>query len=194
MSDVVNPEIQELRRLAEDADARSAAKWAAASIAWAHDIKGSCDPAYIANVIEGDLRRFEGDPDAPLVERPWRGLDAITGWGMDDFVDWAEEAEASQAARSAAIGIVRAYGGHYRGDSAHEFRKHVVDVAERIQQYLDIPEQPPEVTEALAAINVHRRVLGMSPLDPERAGWSDEDVVIEAERVARLPNLGRLMP
>lgn len=188
MSDVVNEEIAELRRSAEDADARSSAKWAAASITWAHEIKGSLDPTYIANVIEAELRRHEAAGDAPLVDRPWKGPDAVTGWGMADFIEWAEDAEASPGARSAAIGIVRAYGGRYRGDSAHEFRKHVVDIAERIQQYLDLPEQPPEVVEALDAINRHRRALGMTPLDPGAAGWSDEDVVLEADRVARLSN------
>lgn len=33
----------------------------------------------------------------------------------------------------------------------------------------------------LAVINAHRRSLGMRPLDPVAAGWTDEDVRIEAE-------------
>lgn len=47
---------------------------------------------------------------------------------------------------------------------------------------------PAAVVRALHTINTHRRALGMTPLDPRAAGWSDEDVVIEADRVARLPN------
>lgn len=51
----------------------------------------------------------------------------------------------------------------------------------------------PSVKRALHAIDVHRAKIGMSPLDPGRAGWSDEDVVLEADRIKRLANLG-LMP
>lgn len=50
-----------------------------------------------------------------------------------------------------------------------------------------------DVSEALAFVNRHRRAMGMSPLDPAQAGWSAQDVLLEAERVHRLPNLG-LMP
>lgn len=46
----------------------------------------------------------------------------------------------------------------------------------------------PDVTRALAAIQRHRTRLGMGPLDPKLAGWSDEDILREAERIARLPN------
>lgn len=46
------------------------------------------------------------------------------------------------------------------------------------------------VTRALDVINRHRRGLGMSLLDPAAAGWSEQDVLLEAERVARFPNLG----
>lgn len=51
----------------------------------------------------------------------------------------------------------------------------------------------PSVKRALDAINVHRAKVGMSPLDPGRAGWTDQDVVLEAERIGRLANLG-VMP
>jgi hypothetical protein len=30
--------------------------------------------------------------------------------------------------------------------------------------------------------------MGMSPLDPAGAGWTEEDVILEAEHVSRLPN------
>lgn len=35
----------------------------------------------------------------------------------------------------------------------------------------------------LAHINAHRRKIGMRPLDPAAAGWSDEDVALEADRL-----------
>lgn len=45
-----------------------------------------------------------------------------------------------------------------------------------------------EVAQALAVINRHRRSFGQRPLDPAAAGWTDEDVLLEAERIARLSN------
>lgn len=48
------------------------------------------------------------------------------------------------------------------------------------------------VSDQLARINAHRTRLGLSPLDPIAAGWTDEDVTQEDERIARLPNLGLL--
>lgn len=191
-----NEEIRALRRSADDADARSAVKWAAASIAWAHDIKGLSDPAYIANIIEAELVRHEKDPNAPIVERPWKGFDVVTQRTMDELVEWAEDAEASDGARSAALRVLRSYGGSgpLGAASNRELRKNLIDVAERIQQYLNIPEQPPEITSALQVINAHRRALAMTPLDQEALQWTDEDVLLEAQRIKRLANLGRLMP
>lgn len=189
--------VRDLRRQADDADARSAAKWAAASTAAAHDIRGLSDPAYIANVIEAELRRFEKDPAAPLIERPWKGPDPATTLHEDEAEDWAEQADATAAAMAAAIRIVRTYSTAIaiaaQSDSVGTFGRSIVDIAERIQHYLDIPEQPPELAAALQAINAHRRALGMSPLDPQSSGWTDEDLLIEGERIARLANLGRLL-
>lgn len=197
VTETVNPEITELRRLAEDADARSAAKWAAASIAAAHGIRGSADPAYIANVIEYELGRFESHP-AALIEAEWKGTDTGTGLTSRELLDYAKESEASPGAQSAAIRIVRAYataiGAQAGSSTPRTLGRSITDVAERIQHYLDIPEQPPEVTNALQRINAHRRTLGMSPLDPVRHGWSDEDVLLEADRIGRLSNLAGLMP
>lgn len=45
-----------------------------------------------------------------------------------------------------------------------------------------------DVAQALASINRHRVTIGMSPLDPVAADWTDEDILIEAERLQRLPN------
>ena len=45
-----------------------------------------------------------------------------------------------------------------------------------------------EVANALQAINRHRARLGQRPLAPVAAGWTDQDVLDEAERIARLSN------
>lgn len=61
------------------------------------------------------------------------------------------------------------------------------------------PREPQKIAsggaQALDEINLHRRRLGQTPLDPASVGWSDQDVLDEAERVRRLPNVaGHLMP
>lgn len=43
-----------------------------------------------------------------------------------------------------------------------------------------------DVIGALGAINRHRRRAGQPDLDPKAAGWSDDDVLVEAERIAAL--------
>lgn len=65
---------------------------------------------------------------------------------------------------------------------------------QKIQEFLG--RLPVRVSAAapLDTINRHRRQLGMLPLDPRSAGWSAEDIQIEADRIVRLPNLGKLMP
>lgn len=68
------------------------------------------------------------------------------------------------------------------------------EVRQVLEKFLVRAAGAPAVDQALDVINVHRRQLGMSPLDPQAAGWSGEDVILEAQRVARLPNLGRLLP
>jgi len=44
----------------------------------------------------------------------------------------------------------------------------------------------PKVQAALEAINRHRRKLGQRPLDPTAAGWTSEDILLEAQRIRRL--------
>lgn len=53
------------------------------------------------------------------------------------------------------------------------------------------PEDEPasqSIAEDLAALNAHRRQIGMAPLDPAAAGWTDEDVRIEAQRLRGNPD------
>jgi len=59
-----------------------------------------------------------------------------------------------------------------------------LDVVERIPP----PGASSSTRDDMDAINRHRRSLGMPPLDPRAAGWSAEDIRLEAERIATLPN------
>lgn len=68
------------------------------------------------------------------------------------------------------------------------------DLWERLQaceatlhEDVSLPPRDLRVEEALAAINKHRRRLGQRPLDPRQAGWTDEDILIEAARIGALP-------
>lgn len=49
----------------------------------------------------------------------------------------------------------------------------------------------PEAARALDELNAHRRALLMPPLDPAAAGWTPEDVILEAERLRRNPRAVR---
>lgn len=53
-----------------------------------------------------------------------------------------------------------------------------------------LPAPSEDVERALQAINRQRASVGLAPLDPQQAGWTDEDVLEEAKRI-RLKN--RLM-
>jgi hypothetical protein len=50
------------------------------------------------------------------------------------------------------------------------------------------PKPDVGLDQALATINKHRRKLGMGKLDPVAADWTEEDILIEAQRIQRLPN------
>lgn len=49
-----------------------------------------------------------------------------------------------------------------------------------------------QVARALAEIQAHRRGMGLRPLDPAASGWTEQDVLDEAERIRRLQNTGLL--
>lgn len=181
-------------RAAEAKDARPEAIKAAANIARAVKIGGRSDPAYVANVIEDELRRFEESPDDPIVKRPWIGRDAVTGLTMDDLLAHTEfeppvsaHAHHVKAARAATIRIARAYGPSV-GPHLPDF---LASTPSMITEQLTSQAAPARVTEAegaLKTIQAHRRTLGMGPLDVHGAGWTEEDVLDEAQRIARLPN------
>lgn len=78
-----------------------------------------------------------------------------------------------------------------------EARSHAREIAESIVMLSrsdieggPVPPTAPvdDVAQALAAINRHRATIGMSRLDPVAADWTEEDILIEAERIQRLPN------
>lgn len=74
------------------------------------------------------------------------------------------------------------------------------DAMTRTMASFDLVEQLKPSTwihsaQALDAINRHRALMGMRPLDPVAAGWTEQDIRDEAQRIARLPNVaGHLMP
>lgn len=77
----------------------------------------------------------------------------------------------------------------YEGDPRrHQFQSARIraSIAADVARHADDPAP----TGALQAINLHRRVIGQPPLDPTAAGWSAEDVELEARRIAALPNPG----
>lgn len=51
---------------------------------------------------------------------------------------------------------------------------------------------PASINSDLAEINAHRRLIGMRPLDPAAAGWTDDDVRLEARRIRALNPAGLL--
>lgn len=64
-----------------------------------------------------------------------------------------------------------------------------------VEARVNVLGRRPDYGQALDAIARHRRQIGVAPLDPVAAGWSEQDVIDEAERIRRLPNVaGRLMP
>lgn len=63
------------------------------------------------------------------------------------------------------------------------------DLAEFLTELARASGPAVSVGAALAAINRHRSRLGMGPLDPSAAGWSNRDVLDEATRIERLPNV-----
>lgn len=61
------------------------------------------------------------------------------------------------------------------------------DEIDELPSCLEERAAPPVASAELDAVNRHRRHLGLAPLDPQAAGWSEEDVRVEAERI-RAPN------
>lgn len=175
--------------------ARKAAVDAAdAVVAWA----GRGDRDYIANVTEAQLARFEKDSNAPLVERPFRGLDAITQISQKDLERYAgmnvlgwppASASVRPSARASAISIARAYGDAFQ---ISQHPESIGLIAQMIE--LALRRQPPSgrvVQWALDVINEKRRQRHERPLDPVRAGWTDDDILAEAKRLQQNPRMSK---
>jgi hypothetical protein len=50
-----------------------------------------------------------------------------------------------------------------------------------------VPNGRRDVIEALDVINKRRREIGMRPLEPTSARWTDEDILLEAKRLQTNP-------
>lgn len=60
------------------------------------------------------------------------------------------------------------------------------DVDEDDDEDEDDGEEFVEMVDALAAVNAHRRKIGMRPLDPDAAGWTTQDILDEHARIRTL--------
>lgn len=77
------------------------------------------------------------------------------------------------------------------GETSFAVDYNTADFPEIILVALDPATQPglsSSGQKALTKINRHRAQLGMRPLDPAIAGWTEEDLVIEAQRLEALGN------
>jgi hypothetical protein len=188
-------------RADEAESARSEARDAAASIARTWSLTGLSDPAYIANVIEAELERFEQDAGAPLIQRPWTGGDPTVAdllrYTSLDFPHWPRgrhwSVRASEATkkgiRSAAIRIQGSYplvdpnNPHSSVETTVvELTMLIVDsfIAARFAEPDPIAQTP--IPEDLDVVNSHRRQLGMKPLDLAD-GWTTKEIADMAEKI-----------
>lgn len=142
-------------------------------------LPGSVVESYVFSVSK--KTRLDSVPEDPD-ERYDGAYDLVTGLD-DDVVPWDEASDDINVdcAREWAYELLRRVGHPYPG--AETLSPDVAFDPPR-------PESARDESEALAAVNLHRRALGVSPLDPEAAGWMEKDVVAEWQRIQRLPNLG----
>lgn len=111
-----------------------------------------------------------GDPPGPL--DTWRGW-LRDFWRNNDHGQYFDPLEVQQ--------ILNLQPGqeHHLRESAFSH-----SVLRRLHDASEIGASSGASTQAeLALINAHRRKIGMRPLDPAAAGWSDDDVRIEAQRL-----------
>lgn len=69
-----------------------------------------------------------------------------------------------------------------------EYEDYLDEAREGSGRASSVAGQQSSVALALAAINDHRRQIGMPALDPVASDWTAQDVELEAQRIARLPN------
>lgn len=124
--------------------------------------------------VDGDtVRQYVFVGDHPDYDRDWRVETVIL-----DQVDMP----LSRRLR-AALGVAQL-------DNDDRDEEELLDDADVRAQFAEISTSAPgsaDVSADLAEINAHRRAVGMRPLDPAAAGWSEEDVRIEAARIRRNP-------
>jgi hypothetical protein len=87
--------------------------------------------------------------------------------------NWKIEAKAAKLASALALPLLRMEGGE-------------VTQVKALQEVTTAPSSTAE--KDIKRINHHRAKIGMRPLDPAAAGWSERDLQIEAQRIRRLGN------
>lgn len=141
-----------------------------------------------------------------MYEVRWVDFDLDEDLGERFFLDATDLQEIADALGIDAGELSRDVRSRKPEDRARAIREYInfygddaVDDEPEIFEYTDMVREFPylfrgsgtntgrDVTDELAQINAHRRSLGMAPLDPASAGWSDEDVVIEARRLRSNP-------
>ena len=181
------------KRATEAENARKNAQDAAAFVSRTLALDGLSDPGYVANILEEELERFEDDPNAELIDMPWTGEDIVSGMTMERMLDLTSSMRppagssdvANKAAISTAIRVVRAFS---RPDDIVEFLENAPHMIASILTSDTAQSRCADVEAALREIQVHRRLLGMRPLDTASAGWTEQDVIDEADRISRLQN------
>lgn len=175
------------QRAAEAEYARPEAQEAAARVARGVPLDGAEAPAYLAHAIEVSIAHPE------ILQRAGQGVDDVTGKTWTELINATTfvppagaDADVIAGARAAAIRIARAYQ-TYIGDIDEFLEWAPYTIAEALTQP-HYHARVSEVEAALRGIQAHRRLLGMSPLDTQAAGWTEEDVIMEADRIQRLSN------
>jgi hypothetical protein len=192
-------------RMFEHVIPRPAAAEAAVDLVRYLDLRDISDPDYLGNVIEASVQRVEEDPNSPMVERQWSGRDPLTHLTYGEMEQAINRARSrmvgvdpvtAKAAGAAAISVARSFSHQIRGQSnipeGLDPIYFFLEIAtERIAQQLSrdtSQSRIADVERALAQIQAHRRALGMRPLDVHATGWTEEDVLLEAQRLGRLSN------
>lgn len=115
---------------------------------------------------------------------PWSGPIRSTGEGLDDvdifvrpepYGDWSWRIELDGQVIAEVIDDARD-----EDEALERAEAWLVDHDAQCDADDAVPRAR-DVSADLAVINDHRRQLGMAPLDPVAAGWTDDDVHLEAE-------------
>lgn len=178
------------------------AQRAGARIARRFNLRGSADPAYIANIVQRELDRSKGASKTPAETSTHNDF---SGWALDQKIPYERirglmrkdavratdvlppgkvTPHQARAARTAAALIFLAYDAAIRSVPTEDDTGDEFDEAERLGDLVELIAEgfssgPRD--EALAKIQAYRRRAGLPALDA--SSWTDDDVVAEAERL-----------